>query len=533
MRPLTGTGSLVRLALRRDRILLPVWIAVFAGMVYSSAAATTGLYATTASRVQAVDSLNGAPALVALYGRIYSPSLGALSLLKMSGVGAAFLAVLAFMLVVRHTRAEEESGRLELLGATVVGRYAALSAGLVIGVGASIAIGVLSALGLVATGLPVGGSVAFGLAWAATGCAFAAVGAFAAQLTLGGRTATGIAAAFLGLAYMVRAVGDAAGRDSATWFSWLSPIAWGQQVRPFAHERWPVLLLLVWFAVAVGIGAYALAGRRDLGAGLLADRPGPAAASARLSSPSGLAWRLQRGTMLAWTVAVVLVGAIVGSIASQIGGMLDTPAAKDFIMKLGGTRALTDAYLALEHGMLGSIMSIFGMQAAMRLRSEEVPWRTDLLLSTATARSRWLVSHVTMALTGTAGILLLGGLASGVGYAATVGDAGEVGRVLAGGAVQIPAAWVMVGIVVAVFGLVPRLTTATWGLLVAFLLLGEFGTLFNLPRWIMDLSPFAHTPRIPGGELEVVSLLGLLAVAVLLMVAGILSFRGRDVASVG
>jgi ABC-2 type transport system permease protein len=473
--------------------------------------------------------MNGTPALVALYGRVYSPTLGALSLVKMGGLGTAFLAVLAFMLVVRHTRAEEEAGRLELLGATVVGRFAPLSAGVAIGVGTSVVIGVLSALGLVATGLPAGGSVAFGLAWAATGCAFAAVGALAAQLTTGGRTATGIAAAFLGLAYMVRAVGDATGHDDATWFTWLSPIGWSQQVRPFAHERWLVLLLLVVFALAVASGAYVLAGRRDLGAGLIADRPGPAVANARLSGPIGLAWRLQRGVLLAWAVAVVLVGAIVGSIASQIGGMLDTPAAKDFIVKLGGTRVLIDAYLALELGMLGSIVSVFGLQSAMRLRSEEVPWRTDLLLSTATGRSHWLASHVAIALGGTAGILLLGGLASGVGHAATVGDAGQIGRVVEGAAVQIPAAWVLVGIVVAVFGSVPRLTNATWGLLVAFLLLGEFGSLFELPRWVMDLSPFAHTPRIPGGELQVVPLLGLLTVAAALIAVGAVGFHQRDV----
>lgn len=531
MNTLAGTGSLVRLALRRDRILLPAWIAVFVGMVYSSAAATVDLYPTLASRVKAVDSLDAVPVLVALYGRVYSSSLGALSLLKMGGIGTAFLAVLAFMLVVRHTRAEEEADRLELLGATVVGRAAPLTAGLAIGAGASVVIGVLSGLSLMSAGLPASGSLAFGLSWAAIGCAFASVGAFTAQLTTGGRAASGIAAAFLGLAYMVRAVGDAAGHDDASWFSWLSPIGWSQQVRPFAHERWPVLLLLVVFAVAVAFGAYALARRRDLGAGLLADRPGPAVASARLSGPLGLAWRLQRGTVLAWTLSIVLAGAIVGSIASQIGGMLDTPAAKDFIMKLGGTRMLIDAYLALELGMLGSIVAVLGMQAAMRLRSEEAAWRADLMLSTATGRTRWLASHAAIALGGTAAILLLGGLASAIGNAVAVGDAGEIERVFLGAVVQIPAAFVMVGIVVAAFGLVPRLMTATWALFVAFLLLGEFGTLFEFPRWVMDISPFAHTPRLPGGTMEAAPLVGSLAVAVLLMAAGILGFRRRDVSS--
>jgi ABC-2 type transport system permease protein len=529
MSALAGTGPLVRLALRRDRIMLPAWVATFAFMVTFSASATMELYPTEASRVQAVAGLNGAPALVAFYGRVYGSSLGALSLIKMAGLGAAFLAILAFMLVIRHSRAEEEAGRLELVGATVVGRHASLTAAVSVGVGTSIVIGWLSALGLIAVGLPAGGAVAFGLAWAATGCAFSAVGAFSAQLTAGRRAAVGIAASVLGLAYMLRAIGDTTGHDAASWVSWLSPIGWSQQVRPFAHERWPVLLLLATFTIAVAIGAYALADRRDLGAGLLADRPGPATAGASLSSPLGLAWRLHRGTLLAWVVAVALVGGIVGSIASDVGGILDSPQAQDFIRKLGGTRALTDAYLALELGLLGSIVSVFGMQAAMRPRSEEVAWRTDLTLSTATGRVRWLASHVAMAVLGTSGVLLLGGLASGIGYAAQLGDASVIGEVVLGAAIQIPAACVMVGVVVAAFGLVPRLTSATWGLLVAFLLLGEFGVLLDLPQWVMDLSPFAHVPRIPGGELELAPLVGLSAVAIALAWVGAVAFRRRDV----
>ncbi len=529
MSGLVGTGALVRLALRRDRILLPAWIAVFVGMVYSSAAATTGLYADPSSRVMAVNSINETPTLVALYGRVYGPSPGALSLVKMSGIGTAFLAVLVFMLVIRHTRAEEEVGRLELLGAAVVGRAAPLTAGLLVGAGTGLVIGMLSALVLVAAGLPASGSAAFGLAWAATGCAFAAVGAFAAQVTTGGRTAAGLAGVFLGLVYMVRAVGDVAGRDDVTWLSWLSPIGWSQQVRPFAHERWSVLGLLVGFAIAVAYGAFVLAGRRDLGTGLLADRPGSATASPRLSGPFGLAWRLQRGTFLAWMAAIVLMGGIVGSIASQIGGMLDSPEARAFITALGGTDALIDAYLALELGVLGTIVAIFGMQSAMRLHSEETPWRADLLLSTATTRSRWAASHVGVALGGTTVIIVLGGLASGLGHAVTVGDVSEIGRVAAGAAVQIPAAWVMVGLVVAVFGLAPRLTTGTWALFVAFVLLGEFGTLLELPRWVMDVSPFAHTPRIPGGDLTPGPLLALTAVAAALLTVGFIGFRRRDI----
>ena len=126
-----GTRPLVRLALRRDRVIVPASLAVFIALAASSATATIGLYPTVASRVQAAAAINNAPALVALYGRLYDPtSIGELAMLKTISFGAAMVAVLAMVLTVRHTRAEEEAGRLELIGAAAVGRRAPLTAAL-------------------------------------------------------------------------------------------------------------------------------------------------------------------------------------------------------------------------------------------------------------------------------------------------------------------------------------------------------------------------------------------------------------------
>lgn len=109
---LTGTAGLVRLALRRDRLLIPAWVGLFAAMAAFSASATVGLYPKEASRVEAANTINSASATVALYGPIYDPtSLGALSITKLTAVYAALLSILMVMLVVRHTRAEEEAGR--------------------------------------------------------------------------------------------------------------------------------------------------------------------------------------------------------------------------------------------------------------------------------------------------------------------------------------------------------------------------------------------------------------------------------------
>ena len=273
MSALVGTRQLVRLALRRDRVLLPIWILLFAIMANGSAAATAGLYSDDASLAAAARTVNDSPALAALYGRIYDvTSLGAISLFKLSAFGAALVAVLAIIVMVRHTRGEEEAGRLELVGATVVGRHAPLAAAFVVTGGAMLVLGLLTALALVGAGLDAGGSLAFGLMWATVGTAFAAVAGITAQITHSARAATGGAITALGVAYALRAAGDTS--DSLSWLGWLSPVGWGQHVRAFQGERWWALVLPLALSLALGALAFVLVERRDHGAGLFPDRLG-------------------------------------------------------------------------------------------------------------------------------------------------------------------------------------------------------------------------------------------------------------------
>ncbi len=529
MNDFVGTGTLVRLAIRRDRILIPVWILVFVITAAGSAQASIDLYPDVHSRVEAARTTNASPALISLYGRIFDESsLGALSLFKLTAFGALLVALLAAILVVRHTRTEEENGRLELLSAGVLGRYAAVSAALIVSAGTVVLMGLLTALALIGVGLDAGGSLAFGLTWASAGLAFAGVGAVTAQLTEGARAANGFTAVILGISYVLRAIGDSG--DGTRWVSWLSPIGWAQQIRPYASDRFAVVLLPPALMAVLVLGAFALIRRRDVGAGLVRPRPGPAAAAASLRSPLALAWRLHRGSLYGWGFAFLLLGLLVGNIASNVDGFVTSDSAKELVQKLGGVDAITDAFLSTEMGVLGLLASAFGIQAALRLRSEETALRAEPLLATGVTRARWLGSHVLMALFGTAVLVLVGGLGAGVSSGASLGNMGrQVPRMLAAAAVQLPAIWLVTALVVILFALAPKVVTVAWVLLGAFLLIGQFGAVFNLPQSVMNLSPYGHTPRLPGGDFSAVPVIWLTAIAVALTAAGFTTFRRRDI----
>lgn len=528
--PFAGALALTRLALRRDRVLIPVWLAVFVATAAGTAASTLDVYPTESSRRGMAASINATATLRALYGPVFDEgSTGAVVLFKVGTFGAALVALLAIVLTVRHTRAEEEAGRLELVGAGVVGRYAALTAAFAVAVLTNVLLAVLVALSLVGVGLPAAGSAAFGASWGLTGIAFAGVAAIAAQLTTVARAATGLSVTLLGASYALRAVADTAGEGGARWLTWLSPVGWSQQLRPFAGDRWWVAAVSLVFAALAAVCAFAIVSGRDVGAGVLPDRSGDAVAGRLLSGPGGLALRLHRGTLLAWTGAFLLLGWVLGGIVSNLESAFSSPAVRDMITTLGGTAGLLDAYLATEVSFLGVFVSAFGVAAMLRLRGEESLGHADPVLATPVTRRRWALSHLLVAVLGGTWLLVLAGVTAGAAVAAGTGDDSRFGQVLLGTLIQLPAVLVVVGIAVAVIGLVPRLASAiAWGALVAFLLIGELGPLIRLNHWVMDLSPYAHTPRFPGNEVSVAPLAWLTAVGVALIVLGLVGFRRRD-----
>jgi ABC-2 type transport system permease protein len=520
---MSGLRELIRLALKRDRVFLPAWLGFLAFAVVITGSSYKSLYDTPRSRAEVVHGLGDTPATLALYGRIYADSVGGLVAWRLLGISVALAGLMSILIVVRHTRAEEESGRAELVGAGVVDRRAPLTAALLVAAGANVALGAIVAVALAALGIGVAGSIAIGIAFAAAGAMFAAVAAVAVQLAVFARSATAIAGAVLAGAYLVRAIGDA----GPHWLSWLSPLGWMQQLRPFASERWWVLALALALIVPLLATAFTILQRRDLGAGVIAPTPGPA--HGELATPLQLAWRLQRGPLAGWALGFAIVGLALGSIASDIGNVIgDSESVRKALTDLGGSKDLSDAYLATSITVFGLIASLYAVQAILRLRAEETAGHAEMLLATATPRRRWVLSHVAIAAGGTIVLLLAAGLPAGVAHAAQESDASQIGRVLAAALVQVPAAWVLGGIALLLFGVAPRAGAAGWGAVALCVLIGEIGPVADVGDWLLDISPFTHVPRLPGGPMSAAPLT-LAVIAAAVAGAGLFGFRRRDV----
>ena len=524
-----GTTALLRLAGRRDRVIVPVSVLALTAFVAGSARATTELYPDVATASTALATTLENPALVAMYGPVSSLTLDAFATFKSVLLGAVFLCLLAFVVVRRHTRTEEEAGRLELLGAGAVGRRAALGSAVILGTAAVLATALLTSAASIAVGLDPAGSVALGVAWTIIGLSWVGITAVSAQLTESARGTAGFAVGALGIAFLLRAVADTAGDASPLrHLVWLSPLGWGERVAPYGANRVGLLALgLIAYAVLLA-AAFALQSRRDLGSGVLASRPGPARGT--LTSVGALNRRLVRGTVLGWAVAFGVLGLALGSIAGSVEAFVDSPETLDLLRAIGGdTGSVVDLYFATELHIVAVVSAALGIVLVNRIHTEEVSGRAEALLAGPVPRLVWARGLVVAAVVSPALVLTLAAALAGVVDGLRTGDVGgSVARLVLAAWATLPAVWVCVAVAVLLVGHLPDLTGLAWAALIAFFVVGEFGDLLGLPAVVRAVSPFSHLSALPGGRLEVLPLVVLVAIAVAAGVAGLAGLSRRD-----
>ena len=525
---LAGAGTMLRLVLRRNRVRLAVWWVVLVGLFAYVGAYYTDVFDTQAA-LDDFAALSNTPAIKALTGLAAAPdTLGGAVWTKIWMTCALSLAFGVVFLVTRNGRADEELGRTELLRSRVLGLHAYSAASWLVNAVLCVAVGAGVALASAAGGLdPAGagitGSLVVGASVAGVGLVALGVGALAGQVTSTSRGANALGSVVLGVFYVLRMVGDLGdGR-----LTWVSPVGWGQEMRPWGANRWWPFALLVALAGALLAVAARLEARRDLGAGLMPERPGPAGAPARYATPLGLALRLQRGPVIGWSVTVVLSALLFGSVVEAMTDLLDDAGSSTTAM-IGGTGV--DALLSLLVVMIAMVTTVFALQSAVSLRADEASGIVEPQLAGALSRSRWALQRLLIPAVGTAVLLLVGGAGMGAGYGSVIGDPGQTSRLAVAALAYWPAVMVLVGVAVALFGWLPRLAIPlTWGVLAAMWFIVLIGDALHLPGWLLDALPFSATPTQPLEPLTWTPLVVMTVVAAALIWSGLDRFARRDV----
>jgi len=524
----TGTGKLLRLFLRRDRFVLPIWLFLSVMLVAGQLSFVTAM----SNWQEFISELSANPLVTAWLGPIVPLSKEGAVLWRGMLQSAMTIMIGSSFTVIRHTRTEEESGRSELILGRSVGKYANMTAALLLASGGSLAAGLLSSVVLVGGGFSGGGSLLAGLTIAASGWLFAGIGGLSAQLREHGGGARAIVFGLFAATFVPMIVNNVGG--GTTGWVWLVPASWFRITVPFGDNNiWPLLAFSIMSAIPILL-AYSLLMRRDLGAGFFSQKLGVAAGSSSLNSPLTLAWRQHKGTILAWTIFIAFIGGAIGLITPNISGtisgmLLSMHTWAEAMAKLGNR----EGFVALSIYMIGLMagMSVFGIITVLKLKKEETEHFAEMVLAKPVSRTNWMSSYLVMAYGGSAFILFVLGIAVGLGWGIASGDISLVSRTLAMSLTKIPSAWIIIGIAALLYGWLPRASSVlSWlilGLFIALEMLWEAGVV----GWsVLQLTPFAHAHySIPINELSVLSLSVLVLLSVAFTAIGLIGFKRRSI----
>lgn len=523
-----GIGKLLKLYLRRDRIVLPIWILL--PMIVISGQVSFVIAMPNWQKF--ITELSESPLTSAYLGPIVPLSMEGAILWRGMLQASMIVMIGAALTMIRHTRTEEVSGRSELILGRPVGRYANLSAALLLSCGGSLLAGLLTATFLIGSGLAGSGSLLVGLTLAVSGCFFAGIGVLCSQIFEHSGSARGVVFGVYGLT-MVAMVLNNMGGGSTGW-AWLVPESWFRITVPFGENHsWPLLVLIIISALPMML-SYMLLVRRDMGAGLIAQKEGLANASPRFNSTMALAWRQHKGNILAWAIGMAFLGGIMGVTTPNISQALSSTLAQmntwaAAMAKLGNQEGFIAALIYILGLMAG--LSVFAVSTVQSLRQEEKEHYAEMVLSRPVSRFKWMGSYLAVAFAGSALILLALGLASGLGWSIAAGDFSHFPRVLGMSLSKIPPVWTIIGITALLYGWLPRLASVlSWFILGVFIfieMLWEVGIVgWSALQW----TPFAYAHySVPIHELSIVPLIVLTGIAAALVWLGFMGFRRRSI----
>ncbi|PGZ15445.1 ABC transporter permease [Bacillus cereus] len=524
------TGKLAAFIMRRERIRTPIWLLSLSILTCIVAVSFTEMYPSQQERQIIAETMKN-PAMVAMLGQGYglkNYTIGAMMANQMLLFTAIAVGIMSILFVARHTRADEEDGRIEMIRSLPVGRLSNLNATIYVSFGINVILALIIGLGLSVLNIEsidLGSSLLYGAALGATGIIFTAITALFAQLTESSRGTIGFSITILLISYLIRAIGDVSNET----LSWFSPFGWVLGSEVYVNNYWWPIVLTIGVAFVLVIISLYLNAIRDLEAGFIPAKPGRKQASHFLQSPFGLALRLQRIGIIAWGIGLFILGASYGSILGDLESFFANNEMMAKMLTPVEGFSLTEQFLSTLMKVITMMCTIPPLMAMFKLKGEEKQNRTEHLLSRATSRSQVMGSYFIVSII--SGFVMLSLAAIGLALAgnAVMKETISFSTFYSAAIVYLPAMWIMIGVAILFIGFAPKFSGLTWVYLTYSFFVIYLGGLFQLPKWMSNLTPFGYIPRLPVEEVDFVKFSILVVVAIVLMVLGFVGYNKRDI----
>lgn len=524
----TGSGSLTRFILKRDRIRLLIWIIGLSAFFIALVPIFKMLLTTSEERMVTAEMMLN-PAMVAMVGPVYGIAdynTGALYGNMMLLFSVMIVAVMNIFMITRHTRQDEELGRLEVIRSLPVGRFSNLVSAITAALIANVLLTLVSGLGLYAVradGMDFSGCMLFGAALGVIGFFFAACTALFCQITANNRTALGLSFMLLMVLYLLRAVGDV----GTNALSLISPLGLILRTENFVNNYWWPVWIIIAISIIITIAALSLTGLRDLGSGLVSERPGKRHASPLLSSSYGLAFRLLKTSIIVWVITIFIFAAMYGSVFGELENFIGNNDKLKAIFT-NSSFSLTEQFIGLLLLIMSMLSTIPVLSFIQRIWGEEKSGRIEQIYGKAISRNEQFLAFFIPAFLTTIVLQLLTALGLWSVGSIVLDTVPSLSTFLQAAIVYLPAIWVMFGISIALIAYFPYKSYFSYIYLGYSLFSTYMGTIAGLPEWLKKLTPFGYIPQLPVEEVKVLNLVVLVVIFVVLGVVGFYGYGKRD-----
>ena len=521
--------KLANFNLKRTWFSSMLWIIVLLSLTIFVALVFTDLYSSDAARIGMAETMQN-PAMIAMVGPVFDAANytnGAMYAQMMLVFTIIVVALMNIFLVVRLTRRDEESSRLEVIRSLPVGRLSNLASTLIVCIITNILLAILIALGLSIlniNSMDLSGSILFGIILGISGIFWGVLAALFVQVSSTSRGAIAYASAFLGLSYLLRGVGDVINKT----LSYLSPLGLPVYTQIFVNNYWWPVLVLSLITVAVAILVFYLNSIRDLGEGLVAARPGPKSASKFLTTPAGLALRLGKPVIIGWAITLALLGASYGSVFNEIENFLEGSPMMQELFLSNNHFTVAEQFMTTLMAISSIVTTVAILIIIFRMISEEKKGLMEQVLTKAVSKTHVLLDYILIAVILSIIFQFLFAFGLWGASAIVMTDPITLALMLKASFAYIPAILLMVSIGTLFIAYLPRKTTILWSIIGVLFFLVYMGELINTPKWIMSLIPYEHIPKIPIDNFTATPLVILTIISGLLFSISLYGYRKRD-----
>lgn len=527
----SGSSTLTRFIFRRDRLSLVIWNLAIVVLVVAMVPVIKNMFSDGEAETMVMAEMMKNPAMIAIVGPVYGgdnyttgPAFANMMLL----FTALIVGVMNIFFVARHTRQDEEAGRLEVIRSLPVGRLSNLAAVMIAALIVNTFLGVVTGLGLALVaeeGMCVYGCLLFGAVMGVTGLFFAAVTAVFCQLTANNRTALSLSFLAMIVLYLLRAIGDI----GTEILSLLSPLGLILRTEVFVGNYvWPIFIVLAISVLFVFL-AFVLARIRDLGRGLLPEKRGKSHGGRLLSSPLGLSLRLQKTSIIVWTLTIFILAAMYGSVFGDLEGFINSSDLLKAIFTGTSNYSYVEQFISFLMIIMTIIATIPTMMMVNRGASEEKLGHAEQIFARAVSRHEQLAAYLVPALVLAVILQVMVALGFWSVGSMVLESAPSLQTFMISALSYLPGVFVMLAISALLTAIHPSLSSLSYLYLGYAFLADYLGAVAKFPDWMKKATPFGYIAKYPIEDLDWLPLMVMMALSVILIAAGFVIYRQRGI----